>query len=98
LPASASELRPEDVVIRSIGAFRERPVELDAVWRGGCTKPTLHRLLRDVLPRRAWITDDFGGRHLPLAPDTAVSDSVPASPARWPLETSPGLREVRAAG
>jgi hypothetical protein len=56
-----SELHPDDAVIRSIGAFRERPVELDAAcaWRGRSTNPALHRLLRDVLPRRDWTT---GGR------------------------------------
>ena len=34
VPASAATLHPDGVVFRSIGAFRERPVELDAVWRG----------------------------------------------------------------
>ena len=47
------------VVFRSIGAFRERPVELDAVWRGDSTNPALLRLLRDVLPQREWTTDDL---------------------------------------
>ena len=41
------------------GAFRERPVELDAVWRGDSTNPALLRLLRDVLPQREWTTDDL---------------------------------------
>jgi hypothetical protein len=47
------------VVFRSIGAFRERPVELDAVWRGDSSNPALLRLLRDVLPHREWTTDDL---------------------------------------
>ncbi|MGV0744239.1 LysR substrate-binding domain-containing protein [Mycolicibacterium sp. XJ870] len=59
VPASAATLHPEGVVFRSIGAFRERPVELDAVWRGDSTNPALLRLLRDVLPPREWTTDDL---------------------------------------
>ena len=59
VPASAATLHPDGVVFRSIGAFRERPVELDAAWRGDSTNPALHRLLRDVLPRREWTTDDL---------------------------------------
>lgn len=59
VPASAATLHPEGVVFRSIGAFRERPVELDAAWRGDSTNPALHRLLRDVLPPREWTTDDL---------------------------------------
>jgi DNA-binding transcriptional LysR family regulator len=59
VPASAATLHPEGVVFRSIGAFRERPVELDAAWRGDSTNPALHRLLRDVLPTREWTTDDL---------------------------------------
>jgi hypothetical protein len=47
------------VVFRSIGVFRERPVELDAVWRGDSSNPALLRLLRDVLPQREWTTDDL---------------------------------------
>jgi DNA-binding transcriptional LysR family regulator len=57
VPASAATLHPEGVAFRSIGAFRERPVELDAVWRGDSTNPALLRLLRDVLPQREWTTD-----------------------------------------
>ena len=59
VPASAATLHPEGVVFRSIGAFRERPVELDACWRGDSTNPALLRLLRDVLPAREWTTDDL---------------------------------------
>jgi DNA-binding transcriptional LysR family regulator len=59
VPASASTLHPDGVVFRSMGAFRERPVELDAVWRGDSTNPALIRLLRDVLPQREWTTDDL---------------------------------------
>lgn len=59
VPASASTLHPEGVAFRSIGAFRERPVELDAVWRSDSTNPALLRLLRDVLPQREWTTDDL---------------------------------------
>lgn len=59
VPASATTLHPEGVVFRSIGAFRERPVELDAAWRGDSTNPALLRLLRDVLPQREWTTDDL---------------------------------------
>ncbi|MGV0781473.1 LysR substrate-binding domain-containing protein [Mycolicibacterium peregrinum] len=59
VPASTATLHPEGVVFRSIGAFRERPVELDAVWRGDSTNPALLRLLRDVLPPREWTTDDL---------------------------------------
>lgn len=59
VPASATTLHPEGVVFRSIGAFRERPVELDAAWRGDSTNPALHRVLRDVLPQREWTTDDL---------------------------------------
>ena len=59
VPASAATLHPDGVVFRSIGAFRERPVELDAAWRGDSANPALHRLLRDVLPRREWTTDDL---------------------------------------
>ena len=59
VPASTATLHPEGVVFRSIGAFRERPVELDAVWRGDSTNPALRRLLRDVLPPREWTTDDL---------------------------------------
>ncbi|MCW2557833.1 MAG: LysR family transcriptional regulator [Mycobacterium sp.] len=59
VPASAATLHPEGVVFRSIGAFRERPVELDAVWRGDSSNPALLRLLRDVLPQREWTTDDL---------------------------------------
>ena len=59
VPASAATLHPDGVVFRSIGAFRERPVELDAAWRGDSTNPALHRLLRDVLPPREWTTDDL---------------------------------------
>jgi DNA-binding transcriptional LysR family regulator len=59
VPASASTLHPDGVVFRSIGAFRERPVELDAVWRGDSSNPALLRLLRDVLPQREWTTDDL---------------------------------------
>ena len=57
--ASAATLHPDGVVLRSIGAFRERPVELDAVWRGDSSNPALLRLLRDVLPQREWRTDDL---------------------------------------
>ena len=39
VPASAATLHPEGVVFRSIGAFRERPVELDAVWRARQHQP-----------------------------------------------------------
>jgi len=59
VPASAATLHPEGVAFRSIGAFRERPVELDAVWRSDSTNPALLRLLRDVLPQREWTTDDL---------------------------------------
>jgi DNA-binding transcriptional LysR family regulator len=59
VPASAATLHPDGVVFRSIGAFRERPVELDAVWRSDSTNPALLRLLRDVLPQREWTTDDL---------------------------------------
>lgn len=59
VPASAATLHPEGVVFRTIGAFRERPVELDAAWRGDSTNPALLRLLRDVLPAREWTTDDL---------------------------------------
>ena len=59
VPASAATLHPDGVVFRSIGAFRERPVGLDAVWRGDSTNPALLRLLRDVLPQREWTTDDL---------------------------------------
>jgi len=59
VPASAATLHPDGVVFRSIGAFRERPVELDAVWRADSTNPALLRLLRDVLPQREWTTDDL---------------------------------------
>lgn len=59
VPASAATLHPDGVVFRSIGAFRERPVELDAAWRSDSTNPALHRLLRDVLPQREWTTDDL---------------------------------------
>ena len=59
VPASAATMHPEAVVFRSIGAFRERPVELDAVWRSDATNPALLRLLRDVLPPREWTTDDL---------------------------------------
>jgi DNA-binding transcriptional LysR family regulator len=59
VPASAATLHPEGVVFRTIGAFRERPVELDAVWRADSTNPALLRLLRDVLPTREWTTDDL---------------------------------------
>ena len=52
-------LRAVRDVFRSIGAFRERPVELDAVWRGDSSNPALLRLLRDVLPQREWTTDDL---------------------------------------
>jgi DNA-binding transcriptional LysR family regulator len=59
VPASAATVHPDGVVFRSIGAFRERPVELDAVWRSDSTNPALLRLLRDVLPQREWTTDDL---------------------------------------
>lgn len=59
VPASAATLHPEGVEFRTIGAFRERPVELDAVWRSDSTNPALLRLLRDVLPPREWTTDDL---------------------------------------
>lgn len=59
VPASATTLHPEGVTFRSIGAFRERPVELDAAWRSDSTNPALLRLLRDVLPQREWTTDDL---------------------------------------
>ena len=59
VPASAATLHPEGVVFRTIGAFRERPVELDAVWRGDSTNPALLRLLKDVLPQQEWTTDDL---------------------------------------
>jgi DNA-binding transcriptional LysR family regulator len=59
VPASAATLHPDGVKFRSIGAFRERPVELDAVWRGDSSNPALLRLLRDVLPQREWTTDDL---------------------------------------
>lgn len=52
-------LHPEGVVFRTIGAFRERPVEFDAVWRGDSTNSALMRMLRDVLPQREWTTDDL---------------------------------------
>ena len=57
VPASAATLHPEGVVFRTIGVFRERPVELDAVWRGDSTNPALLRLLKDVLPQQEWTTD-----------------------------------------
>jgi LysR substrate binding domain len=44
-------------VFHSIGAFRERPVELDAAWHGDSTNPALLRLLRDVLPAPEWTRD-----------------------------------------
>ena len=59
VPASAATLHPDGVVFRSIGAFRGRRVELDAVWRGDSSNPALLRLLRDVLPQREWTTDDL---------------------------------------
>jgi DNA-binding transcriptional LysR family regulator len=59
VPASAATLHPEGVAFRTIGAFRERPVELDAVWHGDSANPALLRLLRDVLPPREWTTDDL---------------------------------------
>jgi DNA-binding transcriptional LysR family regulator len=59
VPASATTLHPDGVVFRPVGAFRERPVELDAVWRADSTNPALLRLLRDVLPAREWTTDDL---------------------------------------
>lgn len=59
VPASAATLHPEGVMFRTIGVFRERPVELDAAWRGDSTNPALLRLLRDVLPPREWTTDDL---------------------------------------
>ena len=59
VPASAATLHPEGVVFRSVGTFRERPVELDAVWHGDSTNPALIRLLRDVLPQREWTTDEL---------------------------------------
>jgi DNA-binding transcriptional LysR family regulator len=59
VPASAATLHPDGVVFRSIGAFRGRPVVLDAVWRGDSSNPALLRLLRDVLPQREWTTDDL---------------------------------------
>jgi DNA-binding transcriptional LysR family regulator len=59
VPASAATLHPDNVVFRTIGAFRERPVELDAVWRGDSSNPALHRLPRDVLPQREWTTDNL---------------------------------------
>jgi DNA-binding transcriptional LysR family regulator len=59
VPASAATLHPEGVTFRSIGAFRERPVELDAVWRGDSTNPALLRVLKDVLPQQEWTTDDL---------------------------------------
>ncbi|MDT7760181.1 MAG: 5-dehydro-4-deoxyglucarate dehydratase [Mycobacterium sp.] len=43
--------------VKRPGLFRERPVELDAVWRGDSTNPALLRLLRDVLPQREWTAD-----------------------------------------
>jgi hypothetical protein len=43
----------------SIGALRDRPVEVNAVWRGDSSNPALLRLLRDVLPQREWMTDDL---------------------------------------
>ena len=64
VPASAATLHPEGVVFRTIGAFRERPVELDAAWRGDSTNPALLRLLRDVLPAREWTTDDLLDTHV----------------------------------
>ena len=33
--------------------------ELEAVWRGDSSNPTLLRLLRAVLPHREWTTDDL---------------------------------------
>ena len=57
VPASAATLHPENVTFRTIGAFRERPVELDAVWRGDSTNPALLRVLKDVLPQQEWTTD-----------------------------------------
>ncbi len=59
VPASAATLHPEGVVFKPIGAFRERPVELDAVWRGDSTNPALLRVLKDVLPQQEWTTDDL---------------------------------------
>jgi DNA-binding transcriptional LysR family regulator len=58
-PVPASAATPDGVVFRSIGAFRGRPVVLDAVWRGDSSNPALLRLLRDVLPQREWRTDDL---------------------------------------
>ncbi len=60
VPASAATLHPEGWCSDPIGAFRERPVELDAAWRGGQHRtPALLRLLRDVLPLTEWTTDDL---------------------------------------
>ena len=59
VPASAATLHPDGVVFRTIGAFRERPVELDAVWRRDSTNPALMRVLKDVLPQQEWTTDDL---------------------------------------
>lgn len=59
VPASAATLHPDGVAFRTIGSFRERPVELDAVWRGDSSNPALLRLLRDVLPQQEWTTDDL---------------------------------------
>ena len=58
VPASAATLHPDGwcSVHRRIS---ERPVELDAVWRGDSSNPALLRLLRDVLPQREWTTDDL---------------------------------------
>ena len=59
VPASAATPHSDGVVFRSIAAFRERPVELDAVRRGDSSSPALLRLLRDVIPQREWTTDDL---------------------------------------
>lgn len=57
VPASAATLHPEGVTFRTIGAFRERPVELDAVWWGGSTNPALVRMLKALLPHQEQTTD-----------------------------------------
>ena len=59
VPASAATPHSDGVVFRSIAAFRQRPVDLDAVRRGDSSSPALLRLLRDVLPQREWTTDDL---------------------------------------
>lgn len=55
VPESATTMRPDGVVFKTLVAIRDRPVQMHAAWRTDNYNPALARLMKDVLPQTEWI-------------------------------------------